>query len=218
MDKYSIVEVYMEVAQSKKNSDVFSYGYVAIANGKQIGIGTKSFKESKENRVNIYAAANIAYTYSNICDKLKIYTHAMYLVYTLMSNKEFSTNMDIISKYREITKDMKNITIEHMYINGVKYFNEAKNIAVNSINNAPFADNYKDVKHEGYSTEYHITRLDALFQSRGIKLNKYTLTLYARIYMDPFWLTNTDVSIDNIVILADIIRSDRKEGILFNNR
>ena len=65
-----------------------------------------------------------------------------------------------------------------------------------------------------HSIEYYKTRLRAMVEYRGINLSKYTLTLYAEICANPFWLTDFDESIKHLDLLAELMQRDRDNGII----
>ena len=93
----------------------------------------------------------------------------------------------------------------------IENFEKQKIETLNEIKSKSKLDLSNYVPH---SIEYHKTRLRAMFEYRGIHLSKYTLTLYAEICANPFWLTDFDESIKHLDLLAELMQRDRDNGII----
>ena len=220
MSKFKNIEVYVSIVASRSSKNVFSYGYIAKSNGETINSGAQNYKNTTNNRVELFAMCNIAYLFRNECDNLIIFTHNNYVVQVLSNRtRNYDKNIDIISKYRDITKSYMNISIFYKGEKGISEFRESNQIAISALSKSPKEDSKpKDqdlFKKETHSIEYHEIRLKSLFASKGINLNKYTLSLYAQIYSNPYWLTNFEDSIKNIGQLAEFMKRDHDNGIDF---
>lgn len=219
MNKFKKIEVYVSVIANRSAKNVFAYGFVAKCGNKIIKTGSSNYKNSTQNRVELFAACNVAYMFLNECDELVFYTHNNYVIQVLSNrNRRYEKNNDIISKFREITKDHYNISFIHRYINNVPEFSSSNQYALSSFKSSPKEDSGEREsdasKQQPHSVEYHEVRLKALFATKGINLNKYSLSLFAQIYANPFWLTSFDDSIKYLSVLADIIKKDHEKGII----
>ena len=117
MNKFKKIEVYVSVIASRSAKNVFAYGFVAKCGDKIIKAGSSNYKNSTQNRVELFAACNVAYMFLNECDELVFYTHNNYVLQVLSNrNRRYEKNNDIISKFREITKDHYNISFIHKYV------------------------------------------------------------------------------------------------------
>ena len=220
MSKFKNIEVYVSIVSSRNSKNIFSYGYVAKSNGETIKTGAQNYKNTTNNRVELFAMCNIAYLFENECDNLSIFTHNNYVVQVLSNrNRNYDKNLDAISKFRDITKSYMNISIFYKCAKGISEFRVSNQLAISALDKSPKEDNKPKeqnlFKKETHTVEYHEIRIKSLFASKGINLNKYTLSLYAQIYANPYWLTNFDDSIKHLGQLSEFMKRDHDNGIDF---
>ena len=72
----------------------------------------------------------------------------------------------------------------------------------------------KSGSYKRYSIGYHSTRINAMFEYIGVKLDRETLSLYADIYDDLSKLYDKSILIEHRDLLVMLIERDIDNGII----